>query len=415
MSEGTRPVRAPVAVLIGALAATLLSACGSADPGAEPSASSASDSSSSTSSSSASATATGSSTTSISADPSHAVDAPGPRTGALVPADLLVVSPEPISDETIAKVKAATGVSGVAQVSVADLSVEDRLLHVMAVDPSTYRNFTPVQSADNLELWQRVAGGEIAVATDLQSAVATDDDGYLTLGAEEDAPSIHVGAWAPQVSGVDAVVNEKWGESLGMVSGNALIITTADRAPDRVVKPVRKVVGSGVSVQRIDVVAQYGLDTDAVQVTVTSGTVAQAVGTYTYRVANGKVTPSAAWVKSHITTEVVPILGAVTCNKELFPQLKAALAEVVDRGLASTIHSTAGCYYPRFIAGTTSLSNHAFGLAIDINAPENGRGTVGQMDRSVVQIFKTWGFTWGGDWHYTDPMHFEMNRIVHPG
>jgi hypothetical protein len=91
------------------------------------------------------------------------------------------------------------------------------------------------------------------------------------------------------------------------------------------------------------------------------------------------------------------------------------LAEVVARGLAGTIHSTAGCYYPRFIAGTSSLSNHAFGLAIDINAPENARGTAGQMDRSVVQIFEKWGFTWGGTWHYTDPMHFEMNRIVNPG
>jgi hypothetical protein len=110
----------------------------------------------------------------------------------------------------------------------------------------------------------------------------------------------------------------------------------------------------------------------------------------------------------------VPILGQVTCNKLLFPQLKAALAEVVQRGLASTIHSTAGCYYPRFIAGTSSLSNHAFGLAIDINAPENARGTAGQMNRQVVQIFEKWGFTWGGVWHYTDPMHFEMNRLVTP-
>jgi hypothetical protein len=111
----------------------------------------------------------------------------------------------------------------------------------------------------------------------------------------------------------------------------------------------------------------------------------------------------------------VPILGSITCNTAVFPQLKAALADVVAQGLAPTIQSTAGCYYPRFIAGTHSISNHAFGLAIDINAPENGRGTAGQMDRSVVAIFERWGFTWGGRWQFTDPMHFEMNRIVHPG
>jgi hypothetical protein len=70
---------------------------------------------------------------------------------------------------------------------------------------------------------------------------------------------------------------------------------------------------------------------------------------------------------------------------------------------------------PRFIAGTTTLSNHAFGLAFDVNVPENERGTVGQINRQVVQIFEKWGFTWGGTWGYTDPMHFEMNRLVHPG
>ncbi len=107
--------------------------------------------------------------------------------------------------------------------------------------------------------------------------------------------------------------------------------------------------------------------------------------------------------------ETVPILGAVTCNRRIFPQLEAALREIVARGLADEIHPDeyAGCYYPRFIAGTTRLSNHSFGLALDLNVPGNQRGTVGEMNRDVVQIFESWGFTWGGHWRYTDPMHFE--------
>ena len=142
---------------------------------------------------------------------------------------------------------------------------------------------------------------------------------------------------------------------------------------------------------------------------------AQAVGDFTYTATGGlDIAPAPSWVASHIVTENVPILGPVTCNKALFPQLRAALSEVVAQGLASTIHTYDGCYNPRFIPGTHVISNHAFGLAIDINASENERGTVGQMSRAVVQIFQRWGFTWGGDWHYTDPMHFEMNRIVAP-
>jgi hypothetical protein len=121
-------------------------------------------------------------------------------------------------------------------------------------------------------------------------------------------------------------------------------------------------------------------------------------------------------VAANIRTERVPILGAVTCHRVVLPQLRAALTEVVSRGLAAAIHPEeyAGCYYPRYIAGTTQLSLHSFGIALDLNVPGNRRGTVGEMDRTVVEIFKRWGFAWGGDWAYTDPMHFEMNALVTP-
>jgi len=68
------------------------------------------------------------------------------------------------------------------------------------------------------------------------------------------------------------------------------------------------------------------------------------------------------------------------------------LEDLMAQGLADQIHPSryAGCDYPRFIAGTTTLSNHAFGLALDINAVENQRGTAGQIDRGVVAIFKHW-------------------------
>jgi hypothetical protein len=167
------------------------------------------------------------------------------------------------------------------------------------------------------------------------------------------------------------------------------------------------------------VASRIGLDPDARLTAIpTGGTLGSVVGTYTYRViGGGRIAPDASWVAANIRTEVVPILGSVTCHRDLFPQLRAALLEVQQRGLAGAIHPDeyAGCYYPRFIAGTTTLSNHSFGLALDLNVPGNQRGTVGQIDRDVVAIFKTWGFAWGGDWKYTDPMHFELSQVKRVG
>jgi hypothetical protein len=350
-------------------------------------------------------------------DPAMAVDPPGPLSGRLESADLLVNAPATISDETVAAIKDIDGVAAVLQVELAQVPVEGKALNVLAVDPASYRRWTRVESAELQEVWDRVAAGEVAVPPDTDEQLLSEGD-FLTLGVATDAPQIHVGAYAPQVPFIDAVVNRKWGERLAISPGNALIISTGITAPQVVQKKVQQALGEGPSVQALDVVAQIGLDPDAPQTAFLVGNVAEAVGTYRYTVAGGgRVVPDASWVETHIATETVPILGTVTCNTRIFPQLKAALAEVVQRGLADTINpgEYAGCYYPRFIAGSNRLSNHAFGLALDLNVPGNQRGTVGEMNRDVVAIFKKWGFAWGGDWGFTDPMHFEMAAIVNPG
>jgi hypothetical protein len=151
----------------------------------------------------------------------------------------------------------------------------------------------------------------------------------------------------------------------------------------------------------------------------TGGSLAEAVGTFSYRwFGDGTVQPDPDWVAANIRTESVPILGSVTGHRVLFPQLRGALDEVVARGLADEIHPEefGGCYVPRFIARDPDkgLSLHTWGIAVDLNVPGNLRGVEGDIDREVVAIFKKWGFAWGGDWSYTDPMHFELAQIVKP-
>ena len=138
--------------------------------------------------------------------------------------------------------------------------------------------------------------------------------------------------------------------------------------------------------------------------------------TVAVKYADGTVAPDPAWVEENIRTEEVPILGSVTCHKVMLPQLRGALREVVARGLAEKVHADeyAGCYYPRFIGHDPArgLSLHTWGIAVDLNVPGNQRGTAGEIDRDVVAAFKRWGFAWGGDWDYTDPMHFELAALT---
>jgi hypothetical protein len=147
------------------------------------------------------------------------------------------------------------------------------------------------------------------------------------------------------------------------------------------------------------------------------GSVAAAVGSFRYRwFRDGTVAPDPAWVAANIATGDVPLLGTVTCHRVMLPQLRGALQEVADAGLAATIDPAdfGGCYSPRFIGRDPQrgLSLHTWGIAVDLNVSGNHVGTAGTIDRRVVQIFERWGFAWGGRWSVPDPMHFELAALA---
>ncbi|QNN54486.1 M15 family metallopeptidase [Nocardioides mesophilus] len=341
---------------------------------------------------------------------------PGPLHQRPLTADVLVTSAEPIPAATARRIRALHGVDAAMPLSVASLSSNGRTLTIAAVDPGQFRRFTPEQSARADEVWSRVAGGEVAVDPSIGKKLE-EPAGFLQLGTQQDAPEVHIGAYAPLVRRISAVVAEPRAEQFGMVPHNALLVSTGRFTPSAVTPRIQKVLGSTATLQ----VLALEFDVDVPQTAVLTGTsAAEAVGSFSYTpLADGRVVPDPGWVAANIRTESVPLIGSVTCHRVMIPQLRAALEEVVQRGLAAQIHPDeyAGCYYPRFIGydPAKGLSLHSWGIAVDLNTPGNQRGTAGEMNRQVVAIFKKWGFAWGGDWNYTDPMHFELATIVRTG
>jgi D-alanyl-D-alanine carboxypeptidase len=118
-----------------------------------------------------------------------------------------------------------------------------------------------------------------------------------------------------------------------------------------------------------------------------------------------------AFLRRHIVTREVPVLGSVTCHRKMVPALRAALRELDRHGLARLVDPVdyAGCYAPRRIRPGGSLSLHAWGLAVDLNASANPFGGRSRQDLRLVRTMERHGFTWGGDFPTKpDPMHFEF-------
>lgn len=100
------------------------------------------------------------------------------------------------------------------------------------------------------------------------------------------------------------------------------------------------------------------------------------------------------------------IVKRIYCNKDMHAPLIAALKAVKDRGLQAELKTFDGCFNIRAVRGNNSLSSHAYGLAIDLNAKENGLGAVPKLSAAFVKCFTDQGFDWGGNFSRKDGMHF---------
>lgn len=138
----------------------------------------------------------------------------------------------------------------------------------------------------------------------------------------------------------------------------------------------------------------------------------------------------------YIAQDLVEIFHQLYCNE--YRLEKVLLIDEYDGDdIASMEDNNTSCFNYRVVAGSSSLSKHAYGLAIDINPLYNPYVTYGNdgtmnvspvsgesyADRAInfpykideddlcYKLFKQHGFTWGGSWnHSKDYQHFQKTK-----
>ncbi len=280
-------------------------------------------------------------------------------------------------------------------------------IDAFSVDPGAYAPFLPADLRDAVVSTLRAGEGVIGQASaDLRGIGA---GGTMTFGDR----TVKIGLVAPDdaVGWSELLVSRDVGRSLGILDERYLL---AQMQPQPTDAAFGRLIGSllpGGTPLRV----QHTGETPYLRVA--SGVNPPVVMKETFGEFAAHPDPSdpayltidPAWVRARIQTRSVPLLGRITCNRALFPMLIASLNDVRQAGLGNLIHTNSGCYAARTVARspTAPPSNHAYGAAVDINAPENPYGATPTMDPRVVRIFEAHGFLWGGDFLIPDGMHFE--------
>ncbi|MGH4137684.1 M15 family metallopeptidase [Clostridium sp.] len=97
--------------------------------------------------------------------------------------------------------------------------------------------------------------------------------------------------------------------------------------------------------------------------------------------------------------------------KELMPLSKE------NQNVRKCLFPCSGTFNYRVISGTSRLSPHAFGIAIDLASDKRdywkwaskdaGEKRLLSYSSELVEIFENNGFIWGGKWSHFDILHFE--------
>ncbi|PWB80503.1 MAG: hypothetical protein C3F11_17790 [Methylocystaceae bacterium] len=138
-----------------------------------------------------------------------------------------------------------------------------------------------------------------------------------------------------------------------------------------------------------------------------------------------------AWAKENLVhiscpwslTDLEHHFSAIQIHKKAAPSLARVLARVFDEVGRSEakIHELrydvfSGSFVYRKKRGAASLSMHAYGAAIDWDAPDNqmrARKHLFTNDSPLIRAFKREGWIWGGDWagDGVDAMHVQAARV----
>lgn len=166
-----------------------------------------------------------------------------PLHGLVVP-DLLVASDQPLTPSQVVAVRRVRGVTAFSLVSTGALHIGAATVRTVGVDPSSFRAFTPRETASSDPLWAAIARGDLAPSYGAKLPL-----GRTVTVAGRTSQQLRIGAVAAYgLPGADLVVNAGLGQALGL-RPTTVLLAAPDRSVKTLTRDLKAILGSAVDVQ----------------------------------------------------------------------------------------------------------------------------------------------------------------------
>ncbi|MFI0350492.1 lytic transglycosylase domain-containing protein [Actinomadura sp. 9N407] len=166
----------------------------------------------------------------------------------VVPPDVLAVGTAPIGKAQIQKIAKLGRVRDVIAVAGGAVQLQGRSVNAFAVDPSTFRSWTPPGTAKANDLWAALAADQFVVSTAAADQLKL-SKGFPYPVVGRTMPSLMMGgSGSLGLPGIDLLVHQKTGASMGLVPNIAVLVNAPGVEPTTTVRAVGRILGAGAKV-----------------------------------------------------------------------------------------------------------------------------------------------------------------------
>jgi Transglycosylase SLT domain len=179
----------------------------------------------------------------------------GATTTHLIVPDVIASVPGGVTKADLDKVGKLGGVRAVLAIDGARITVNGKLLTVLAAPAAALRPWTPPATAASARVWSAFQAGDLITTGQAATAARLVSGGDYPVAAAVSARITDGGTALLGVTGVDGVVSQAEGRKLGLVRNVAVLVNAPAAAATTLVSQVQAALGAGARAVRLVPVA----------------------------------------------------------------------------------------------------------------------------------------------------------------